>query len=614
MAKELTCGIEIHQRLATGKLFCRCPSGLSEDDEPDLVFRRFLRASASETGEMDRAALEEQEKRRVFEYYAYERNCCLVETDEEPPAPPDAEALRIVLGLCMQFNMDVFDRLHVMRKIVVDGSNTTGFQRTILVGGGGNIETSQGPVGITTVALEEESAGIVGEDIRLQRYHLDMLEDESAGDEARVKGYRLDRLGIPLIEITTDPDIKSPEHAKEVAEKLGTMLRATGKVARGIGTIRQDVNVSIPGGTRVEIKGAQELRKLPQLIENEMGRQEKLLEVLAEIKKRKAGKLKGKPIDVTKVFGKTEAKLIKKGLGRGDSVFGLLLEKHEGLLGTELQPGRRYGSEFSDYAKTAGVKGIIHSDEKLGGYGISEKEVEAVRKALGAKKGDAFALVVAPAEVAQGALLKVLERANVREVPGETRKARPDGTSSYLRPTAGRARMYPETDLRSIVVTEEMLKEAVKALGEGFEEKEGKLKEVLAPEMAKRILKSRHLELFWKLVGMGVEPKLAAGTLEETLVTLRREGKEIKEPEKVLVELFSEYKKGLFVRAAIPDVLRGMAEGKGAKEVVEEKELGKITGKALQELVKKEGKDFGMLMRKYRLRVEPKELKEALGV
>jgi len=592
MAKGLTCGIEIHQRLATGKLFCRCPSGLAEE-KPDLVFRRFLRASASETGEMDRAALEEQERRRVFEYYAYERNCCLVETDEEPPAPADPEALRIVLGLCQQFDMDVFDRLHVMRKIVVDGSNTSGFQRTMLVGSGGSIETSQGPVGITTVALEEESAGIVGE-------------------EGGVKTYRLDRLGIPLIEITTDPDIKSPGHAKEVAEKLGTMLRATGKVARGIGTIRQDVNVSIPGGARVEIKGAQELRKLPQLIEYEMQRQEKLLEILAEMKKRKIGKLKGKPIDVTNVLSKTEAKLIKKGLERGDSVFGLLLEKHEGLLGTELQPGRRYGSEFSDYAKTAGVKGIIHSDEDFGKYGISDAEDSAVRKALGAKKCDAFALVVAPAETAQAALVKVVGRANVREIPGETRKARPDSTSSYLRPTAGRARMYPETDLKPVDVTEELLREAKEALGGGFEEKEAKLKEVLAPDMAKRMLKSRNLELFWELVEMGVEPKLAAGTLEETLVTLRREGKEIKEPGKALAGLFKEYNKGLFVRAAIPDVLRGMAGGKGAKEVVEEKGLAKISGKELKELIEKEGRDFGALMKKYRLRMEPKELKEAL--
>ncbi|MDD5096691.1 MAG: Glu-tRNA(Gln) amidotransferase subunit GatE [Candidatus ainarchaeum sp.] len=589
----MKCGLEIHQRLDTGKLFCRCSSTLADTERsPEYKLKRRLRASAGEMGELDIAARMEQEKEKEFHYDGFFESCCLVEADEEPPLDMDAEALRIVLGIAQQLHMDVCDELHVMRKIVVDGSNTSGFQRTCLVATGGYLETSKGKVRISTVAVEEESSGIVAE-------------------EAHIKHYRLDRLGIPLIELATEPDILDAEHCKETAEKIGLILRATGKVARGIGTIRQDVNVSTERGARVEIKGAQDLRTIPLYVQNEVKRQEELLRVIGEVGKRIGDKeIKPKVVDLTKTFAKTECGLIKKGLESGGHVLGIRLEGHEGLIGRELVPGRRYGTELSDYAKSAGVKGIIHSDEDFAKYKISDAEKEAVRKALGVKKGDAFAMVVAHKTTAERALHRVLERANMRRVPEETRKANQDGTSSFMRPLAGRARMYPETDLQTIEITDKLLGEAKAAAGGGLEEKEKKLRAILNPEMAGRMLRSRNLQLFEELVEAGAEPMLAAGTLEQTLVELRREGLELARPREQLMELFAEYGKGLFVKAAIPEILRGMCGGKKVREAA--KGLERISGAELKKLVK-EKKDFGAIMREYRLRVDAGELKKAMG-
>jgi len=588
----MKCGLEIHQRLDTGKLFCRCSSALAgADRKPDYGLKRKLRASAGEMGELDIAARTEQEKEREFHYDGFAESCCLVEADEEPPMEMDREALRIVLGIAQQLHMDIFDELHVMRKIVVDGSNTSGFQRTCLVATGGYLETSKGKVRISTVAIEEESAGIVSE-------------------EAHIKHYRLDRLGIPLIELATEPDIVDAEHCKEVAEKIGLILRATGKVARGIGTIRQDVNVSTEKGARVEIKGAQELRMLPMLVENEVRRQEGLLGVLAEIKKRGIGQLKADVADLTNIFVNSECGLVRKGLEAGNRVLGTKLEGHEGLLGWELIPGRRYGTELSDYAKSAGVKGIIHSDEDFAKYRISDEEREAVNRKLKAGEGDGFVIVVAHKTTAERALHKVIERANMRFVPEETRKANPDGTSSYMRPLAGRARMYPETDLKTIGITDRLLAEARDAAGGGLEKKSRWLADVLNHEMAGRMLKSRNLPLFEELVDAGAEPMLAASTLEQALVELRREGLELREPRGQLMELFAEYGKGLFVKAAIPEILRRMCGGKDLHEAV--KGLERISGAELKKLVEEKGGDFGRIMREYRLRVDAKELKEAM--
>ncbi|MBS3175619.1 Glu-tRNA(Gln) amidotransferase subunit GatE [Candidatus Woesearchaeota archaeon] len=250
-------GIEIHQQLETGKLFCRCPS-IVHDKNPDIHLKRRLTARAGEGGKIDVAALAEMRKAKEFSYEACSTSSCLVEADEEPPLLMNEEALQIVIQVAQLVHAKIIDEIQVMRKIVIDGSNVSGFQRTALVAVNGYIETSRGRVSIPGVNIEEESAK--------------KIETTEQG----VK-YRLDRLGVSLIEISTGPELADPEHVKEAAEKIGMILRSTGKMKRGIGTIRQDVNVSIAGGARTEIKGFQDLRSIPQVIVFEIERQQKLI-------------------------------------------------------------------------------------------------------------------------------------------------------------------------------------------------------------------------------------------------------------------------------------------------------------------------------------------------
>lgn len=585
-------GLEIHQRLDTHKLFCNCPSEEGKGEPKKLV--RILHPVYSEMGELDKAALEAAERGQIFEYLLYDNCNCLVELDEEPPHPMNPEALKIGLEIAAHLESNPVSEVHTMRKIVIDGSNTSGFQRTSVISLGGKIESEKGEVRIATVAIEEESAGIAGK------------KDGRAV-------YSLDRLGIPLVEIGTEPDIKDPEHLREIAEKLGLMLRATGKVMRGLGTIRQDVNVSIEGGARVEIKGAQDLKILTLLAENEAKRQQNLLAIISGLKKKFNGKisLEGKIADLSPAFVGTEAKLVKAGLEKGERIMGIKLEKHAGILGKEINQDRRYGTELSDYAKTAGVKGIIHTDEDMGKYGIVGDEIEEARKLLHAKDEDALVLVVAKENVAKKALEKVLERAEMDYIPKETRRANEDGTSSYMRPLPGKARLYPETDIPPVKITKELLESVAKGASEGLEAKREKFLKVLNKDMAERILRSKHLKLFEKFVEEGIEPMLIAATLEDTAVMLRREGVLI--DELAIVSLFSAYKKGGFVKAAIPDILREMAKGKEIEKILDEKQLRKITGAELKKIVDENKGDLAKIMAEYRLRVEAKEVSELLG-
>jgi len=254
----LKCGLEIHQQLDTKhKLFCNC-SARFEDKEPVFEVKRKLRAVAGEMGKVDIAARHEFLKDRMFRYKVYKNETCSVELDEEPPHPINREALEIALQVAMLLNCEIPEEIHVMRKTVLDGSNTSGFQRTALVGLNGWMKTSFGKLGITNVSLEEDAAQII------KKTKKSVI-------------YGLNRLGIPLVEIGTSPDIHAPEDAKEVAEKIGMVLRSTEKVKRGIGTIRQDLNISIAKGARCEIKGVQKLTLLPKIVEIEVQRQKAVI-------------------------------------------------------------------------------------------------------------------------------------------------------------------------------------------------------------------------------------------------------------------------------------------------------------------------------------------------
>ncbi len=473
----LKCGIEIHQQISGQKLFCKCPAEIREDNPHSLTTRK-LRAVAGEAGDIDIAARQEMAKGKRFVYEGYLDSTCLVELDETPPKLLNEEALNTALQAALLLNAVPVDEVHVMRKTIVDGSNTAGFQRTCLVARNGTLESGGKKIGIDTICLEEDSARIIKK-------------------EKDFDVYRLDRLGIPLIEIATSSDIKTPDQCRETAEKLGMILRSTGKVKRGIGTIRQDVNVSIKEGARVEIKGAQELRLLPRLVEYEILRQMNLLEIKNELNKRKVKNISGKIVDITKTLKNSGSGIIRDSVKAGNIVLGLKLEGLKGLVGKEIQPKRRLGTEFADLARiTSGIAGIIHSDE-LPGYGVTDIDVGILSKELGCKGDDAFVLITADAESANRALSAIAVRAEqaIKGVPKEVRKANEDGTTSFLRPMPGAARMYPETDIPTIRISREMIG-GIK-IPELIEDKQRKYEALgLSRDLAELLVKSGKAGLF----------------------------------------------------------------------------------------------------------------------
>lgn len=253
---NLMVGLEIHRQIDSHKLFCKCPSIFS-DGKPDLIVKRRLRAVESEIGEKDKVAIFEtlKDKEGIYEYF--NESACLIELDEEPILGINEEALEVVLTVAKMLNCEILDEIIIMRKQVLDFSNTSGFQRTALVARNGNLTINGMGIRIESICIEEDSA-------------------RKIKDSKNEVIYRLDRLGIPLIEITTSPDMKDPVYVKDVASHIGMILKSTGKFKSGLGTIRQDINISIKNGKRVEIKGVQDLRNIPKIIDNEIERQSKI--------------------------------------------------------------------------------------------------------------------------------------------------------------------------------------------------------------------------------------------------------------------------------------------------------------------------------------------------
>ncbi|MDA3855675.1 MAG: Glu-tRNA(Gln) amidotransferase subunit GatE [Candidatus Woesearchaeota archaeon] len=461
----LMCGIEIHQQLNTGKLFCSCPCLIEDNKDFDKEIKRKLRFSLSETGDVDRAAAEEFRKDKFNEYKYNDKIACLVDLDEEPPKGPNKLAFDAAVKAGIMLNLNFFNKTQFMRKLIIDGSVVSGFQRTAMLGFGGSLKTSFGEVSIEGVNIEEDSSRAIE---RLDGHNI----------------YSLDRQGIPLIEITTGPDIRTPEQGFEVAEQIGNLLRSFSTTRRGLGTIRQDVNVSIKGGSRIEIKGAQNLKLIPEMIKDEIRRQQIHLSIIEELKSRGVGvdNFSDKKVyDVSKVFEKTTSKVVLGNLtGKTAGIFAIKLNKFEGILGHEMQDNYRFATEVSDRNKKhfPQIKGLFHSDE-LPKYGIEQNEVDLVRKELGLGELDSFILIVNDKNIAQNSLKNVLEiiKELLVGVPTEVRQVDSKGTVTvFSRPMPGAARMYPETDIEEIEITKEYLDEEEKKLPELYNKKLDRLK------------------------------------------------------------------------------------------------------------------------------------------
>ena len=545
------CGIEIHQQLSSGKLHSRQPGVLYDGTEdqiqnpPRATAKRRLRAARGESGIIDVAARFEEMRNRSFTYLQTP-NSGLIELDEAPPLQIDPDALDTTLQISAMFEAAPVKNIQTMRKTVVDGSNTSGFQRTSLIATGGRFEVDDVEIGISVICLEEDSARRLGE------------ETTDRGTEVT---YSLDRLGIPLVEIATEPDIASPEHAKSVSSFLGRRLRDTRSVRRGLGSIRQDLNVSIACGDRVEIKGCQDLGWIPRIIRSEMARQihfYRLSNTLrtnhnfpllssdrrmddssleASIREDVHRIIPGRVQDISEIMDGVESEMITSAMSTGSSVMVLALPGLAGHLGTKERDANgaqlpRLERELSGAAKRAGVHGIIHSDE-LPAYGLEIDDVDSIRTRLSLENSDAFAICIAPSWQAELALGAVAERARMAflRIPQEVRnvvirKGQPDdGTTMPMRPLPGGARMYPETDVPLIGIDPSRWTRAVDSIPMTSKERLSRLSETgLSETQAEAILGAELDDLLIEAAIEGysdipvISPKsIATALLDQTL-------------------------------------------------------------------------------------------------
>ena len=506
----LKVGLEIHQQLDTGKkLFCGCKT--IEDDEYTSKFSRKLRATKSELGKIDPAALFEDTKSKTIVYYANSNSSCLVEKDEEPPHDLDHNAKDTALIIGSALNSKIFSEVHVMRKTVVDGSNTSGFQRTMLIAQGGHIEVDGKQVGVQSICLEEDAAKIIK-------------------NEGHERFFSLDRLGVPLIEIALEPVDDSPETVRKIALTLGRLLRVTKKVARGIGTIRQDVNVSIAGGGVIEVKGVQQLSQLEKIIEFEAKRQHGLKILSEKIKVKNAGDIdKNNDIFViTDLLKDCDSKIIKDSLSNQNEIKAIRIKNLRGLFGFEPYAGIRLGKESGELVRFFGIGGVFHSDE-LPNYGIVDSDIQKVRNKLELKQDDAFLIIAGKSPSLDFAIESIINRIKDAKngPPAETRAATPNGETVFLRPRPGASRMYPETDIPTIKITKGELEYAKskipKSWADSLLEIQNKYK--INSQLSEQIFNSTYFDLFEKICNDDESsPNFVASVLCSTITNLERKG------------------------------------------------------------------------------------------
>ena len=609
----LRVGIEIHQQLNTGKLFCNCDSELVDEHHKEFV--RNLRPTQSELGEIDKAALEEAERKLQFRYQTVPCSC-LVEADEEPPHDANRLAIEASLEMALLLGAIPVDEIHFMRKIVIDGSNTGGFQRTALIATKGSFELHGKRFGMSSICLEEDAA-------------------RKMTEHASEVTYRLDRLGIPLIEIATDPDMSTPEEAQAVAARLGALLRATKKVRRGIGTIREDINISISGGARVEIKGAQDLRLIPVYVEEEVKRQLALLDVKDILRKRGTKPVIADITDLSGLLRGTSCKVLRSALDSGGKVLGVKLEKFAGTMGRTEAGVKRLGAEIAAHARVAGVKGLFHSDE-LPGYGITRAEVEDIGTMLSTEAEDAFVLVADSEEKTRAALTRVVDRANIglSGVPEETRDPLPDGQSVYSRPLPGKDRMYPETDVKPILISEKVLKSIELNLPELPEAKVSRLTKEYSinKEQAEALINNAYDDEFELLAGSLGNAPVVARIYLNIFPELEKAGLDHGNVKVEMVrELLSALDKGTFAKEAIPDILNWMLKndvwdvekaseslGVSSVELSDVRAICERVVKERESYIKERGKSalgpiMGIVMKELRGKVDGKIISEILN-
>ncbi len=572
----LRVGLEIHQQLGPGKkLFCDC-SSIESTDYP-LKFTRKLRIAKSELGELDPSALFETSKQKTIMYYANPESSCLVEQDEEPPhdVSPDAKETALIIASALKTH--VFNEIYVMRKLVIDGSNTSGFQRTMLIGLGGSLDVDGKKVGVQSICLEEDAAKLLN-------------------DLPEFREYTLDRLGIPLVEIALEPVSGTPQEIKKIALTIGRLLRATKRVQRGLGSIRQDVNVSIEGGGVVEVKGVQKLEQLEKVVEYEAKRQYGLKLIQEKLKKLDTERVaKERDVkDVTEVFRTCQSKTIQKALGNGAIVKAIRVKNFRGMFGFEPYLGIRLGKQLGELVRFFGLGGVFHSDE-LPNYGIGETEIGQVKKILEVQQNDGFLILAGESwklDVVIESIIKRIEDAKAG-VPAETRVATLAGETVYLRPRPGASRMYPETDIPPIIVKKNEIEDAKKNVPRSWEESLFEIQKQyeLNPQLALQIFDSEYLGLFEAICkDKRISPTFVSSVLSGTITNLERQGLNAELLKRDDISKAFEYlAEGKIAKESLEIIFETMMNGKAKsiEEAIEKNAISGIDDKELNSLLDK---------------------------
>lgn len=614
----LLVGLEIHQQLATGaKLFCNCKP--IESDEYSIRFSRKLRITSSELGEFDPSAIFEKSKEKTILYSRNPQSSCLVEQDDEPPHDLDHNAKETVLIMASALKSNIFNEIYVMRKLVIDGSNTSGFQRTMLVSTGGSLEVNGKSIGVQSICLEEDAAKLL----------------RDSGD---TREYSLDRLGIPLVEIALDPVAGTPQEIRDIALTLGRMLRATKRVGRGIGSIRQDVNVSIEGGGSViEVKGVQKLDQLEKVIEYEAKRQHGLKIIAEKLRTLKTEKIivENDVKNVADVFKSCKSKIIQKSLSEGSSIKAMKIKGLAGMFGWEPYPGIRLGKQLGELVRFFGLGGLFHSDE-LPNYGMEEPEIQQIRNILNMGSDDAFIIVAGNEKKLDTVIRSIIKRIEDAKngIPAETRAATITGETVFLRPRPGSSRMYPETDIPPIIVTNTEIEQAKSKIPKSWEENLLALQKQyeLNQQLSVQVFDSEYLDLFETICkDKRVSPNFVASTLCGTITNLERQGMDsglLKSSD--ILEAFSLVTEGKIAKESLEMIFASIMSGKSktiseaiksnALNTIEDTELHKILDELIEsssKIIEEQGLRsmgplMGLAMKTLRGKVDGQKLNQLL--
>ena len=486
-------GLEIHQQLKTKrKLFCRCPAGCYST-EVDAEILRHMRPTLSELGEYDGTALMEFKTRKEILYLLNKETVCTYEMDDAPPFEIDPEAVQIALEIALLLDINLIGELHIARKQYLDGSIPTGFQRTTIFGIDGQIEACGRKIGIIQLGLEEDSC-------------------REVSDEGHTITYRTDRLGMPLIETVTYPDMQTPAEVAETAEIIRRLTRATGKVRTGHGAARQDVNVSVTGGTRIEIKGVPSIRRIPRLVYNEAMRQYELLKIRDELNARGITEdtFESRSADVTGIVRDTTYVPIRHAVDNDFHVHAVKLTGFKDILNWQTQEHTYFGQEISDRVKVIAClmdhPNILHTDSTE--LGLSRGQWNRIRKRLKAdiKLKDTVVLVWGSKADVKTAVEEITIRAREATVgvPEETRQAFHDGTNGFERILPGPQRMYPDTDEPPFAIQDAWIEAIKKTLPDRPWESRRRLVELgLSENEARLIADTLQGPLFEQMIGEG---------------------------------------------------------------------------------------------------------------